>query len=321
MVKNAVCLPPRLYWDGMSKHGIARDLAEWALAWPILRTLEYLPMPLGRAESRLLAATLRLAVPRLAEIGRRNLAFALPDLTEAEREAILRGVYLSLARLILAFARFPRLSRENIHHWIRYDGLENFERALACGRGVLVLTAHLGNWELSALAHGLYGRPMHILARPLDNPFLDRLVSRYRTLSGNRIILKTDSPRRIFEALEANHAIGMLVDQNASPEGGVFVDFFGKKACASTGLAKIALRTGAPVVPGFALWDDEAGRYVLRFWPPVVLTTTGDPETDLQTNTQRLHAQLEEVIRQYPDQWLWIHRRWKTRPPGEDPLY
>lgn len=301
----------------MSKHGAARDWAEWALAWPILKSLEYLPLPAARLESRLLAALLRLAAPRLARVARRNLAFALPECTEPERHAILRGVYHSLARLILSFAQFPHLSRDNIHHWIRYDGLEHFERALACGRGVLVLTAHLGNWELSALAHGLYGRPMHLLVRPLDNPYLDRLVRRYRTLSGNRIIEKTDSPRRLLEALQANHAVGMLVDQNASLDGGVFVDFFGKKACASTGLAKIALRTGAPVVPGFALWDHDQRRYVLRFWPPVEL----DPAAGLELNTQRLHTVLEQIIRQYPDQWLWIHRRWKTRPPGEEAVY
>lgn len=301
----------------MSKHGAARDWIEWALAWPILKSLEYLPLPAARLESRLLAQVLRVAAPRLGRVARRNLAFALPDFTEPERQAILRGVYRSLARLVLSVARFPHLSRDNIHQWIRYDGLEHFEKALECRRGVLVLTAHLGNWELSALAHGLYGRPMHILVRPLDNPYLDRLVRRYRTLSGNRIIEKTDSPRRILEALKANHAVGMLVDQNATPDGGVFVDFFGKKACASTGLTKIALRTGAPVVPGFALWDEEQRRYVLRFWPPVELDTTAD----LQANTQRLHTALEAIIRQYPDQWLWIHRRWKTRPPGEEAIY
>jgi KDO2-lipid IV(A) lauroyltransferase len=305
----------------MSKHGAARDLAEWTLAWPILKSLEYLPLPLARLESRFLARALRRSAPRLVQVARRNLAFAFPDLAEGRREAILRGVFQTLGRLVLSFARFPHLSRENIQDWIRYDGLEHFERAQRCGRGVLVLTAHLGNWELSALAHGLYGRPMHILVRPLDNPYLDRLVRRYRTLSGNRVIEKTDSARRIFEALQANHAVGMLVDQNAAPDAGVFVDFFGRKACASTGLVKIALRTGAPVVPGFALWDENQGRYVLRFWPPVEMVLTGDADRDVQVNTQRTHTVLEQIIRQYPDQWLWIHRRWKTRPPGEAPIY
>ena len=305
----------------MSKHSALRDLAEWTLLWPILKTLEYLPLPLARLESQCLAHLLRWATPGLARVARRNLSFALADLSPCEREAILRGVYRTLARSLLCFARFPRLSRDNIPGWIRYEGYKHFEQALACGKGVLFLTAHLGNWELSALAHGLYGNPMHIVVRPLDNPRLDRLAARYRTLSGNRIIEKTDSPRRIFEALGANQAVGMLIDQNVSPDNGVFVEFFGKQACASTGLTKIALRTGAAVIPGFALWDAAEGRYVLRFWPPVEMTLHGDPDTDVRTNTQRMHTVLEQIIRQYPDQWLWIHRRWKTQPAGEPALY
>ena len=303
----------------MSKHGALRDVTEWVLAWPILKTLEWLPLPLARLEANLLAGGLRWFTPRLARIARRNLSLALPQETASRREEILKGVYRSLARSLLVFARFPLLSRDNINRWIRYQGFEHFAQALERGKGVLVMTGHLGNWELSALAHGLYGHPMHIVVRPLDNPRLDRLITRYRMLSGNRIIEKSDSPRRIFEALQANHAIGMLIDQNASPENGVFVDFFGLTACASTGLTKIALRTGAPVVPGFALWEEREQRYVLRFWPPIDIRDSGNPESDIQINTQRMHRTLEEIIRQYPDQWLWIHRRWKTRPGGEVP--
>jgi KDO2-lipid IV(A) lauroyltransferase len=302
----------------MSKHGALRDLAEFALLWPILKTLENLPLSLARLEAQWLADALRLCTPGLVRIARRNLAMALPGL---DSPATVKAVYRSLGRSLLAFARFPRLSRDNIQEWIGYDGFEHFAKAREAGRGVLFLTGHLGNWELSALAHGLYGHPMHIIVRPLDNPYLDRLVARYRTLSGNRIIEKTDSPRRILEALAANHAVGMLMDQNASPENGVFVNFFGVQACASTGLTRIALRTGAAVLPGFALWEPRENRYALRFWPPVELERSGDEEADVRANTQKMQALLEQIIRQYPDQWLWIHRRWKTRPPGEGPLY
>lgn len=305
----------------MSKHGLVRDLSEWALAWPILKTLETLPLPLARLESGVLGGLLRRATPNLVRVARRNLSLALPELSEPKREAIVAGVYESLALSVLSFARSPRLTPENITDWIRYDGFEHYERARAGGKGVLFLTAHLGNWELSALAHGLYGHPMSIVVRPLDNPHLDRLVTRHRTLSGNRIIEKTDSPRRIFEALDAGRDVGVLIDQNASLESGVFVDFFGVKACASTGLTKLALRTRAPVVPGFALWEPSQGRYVLRFWPPLDMTVSGDAQIDVQVNTQRMHSLLESIIRRYPDQWLWIHRRWKTRPPGEPPIY
>jgi KDO2-lipid IV(A) lauroyltransferase len=156
---------------------------------------------------------------------------------------------------------------------------------------------------------------MNVVARPLDNPLIDRLVESRRALSGNRPLFKKDSARAILKALAANQAVGVLIDQNASLDSGVFADFFGVPACAATGPAKIAWRSGAAVIPGFALWMEGERRYVLRFYPPVAMT--GDAERD----TQSLQRQLETVVREYPDQWLWIHRRWKTRPPGSPPLY
>jgi KDO2-lipid IV(A) lauroyltransferase len=156
---------------------------------------------------------------------------------------------------------------------------------------------------------------MHVLVRPLDNPRIDRLISRCRALSGNHLIEKKESARAILKALAANQAVGILVDQNVSLDEGVFVDFFGVPACAGTAFVRLAARSGAAVIPGFALWSEAERRYVLRFYPP--LEITGDAEED----TRRLHRQLEAVIREHPDQWLWIHRRWKTRPPGEPSLY
>jgi len=154
-----------------------------------------------------------------------------------------------------------------------------------------------------------------VVVRPLDNPLIDRLVEHRRALSGNRPIYKKDYARAILKALAANQAVGLLIDQNAAPASGVFVDFFGLPACASTGFAKLAAHSGAAVIPGFALWSETERRYVLRFYPPVAMT--GDAARD----TEVLQSRLEEVIREYPGQWLWIHRRWKTRPPGEPSLY
>ncbi len=245
----------------------------------------------------------------------RNLQMAYPEKTTAERKQVADEVFRSIARLLYAFARFPRMNRENIHEWIRYEGLEHFEAAKKAGHGVLFATAHLGNWELSAFAHGLMTEPMHIVIRPLDNPGIDRLVENRRQVSGNRLIQKWDGARAILRALQQNEAVGILIDQNTSLDEGVFVDFFGTPACANTAFAKIAERTGAVVIPGFALWLDSEQRYVLRFYPPVEMS--GDAAED----TRRLHTLLEQVIREYPGQWLWIHRRWKTRPPGEAPIY
>lgn len=257
------------------------------------------------------ANALDLAVPRLRRIAIRNLELA----GFANPSEIADGVFRSLGRVIASVARFPKLNAANISEIIRYDGFENYARAKSKGRGVLIPTAHLGNWELSAFAHALMTEPMHIVVRPLDNPRLDAWVERRRGLSGNHIIHKKEAVRAIFKALHAGDAVGVLIDQNVVPSEGVFIDFFGRKACAGTAFVKFAHRTGAPVIPGFALWEEAESRYVLRFYPEIEMTG------DVAADTQRVHSLLESVIRQYPDQWLWVHRRWKTRPSGEPDLY
>jgi KDO2-lipid IV(A) lauroyltransferase len=213
------------------------------------------------------------------------------------------------------FARFPNINQQNISEWIRYDGLEHYLEAKKRGKGILFATAHFGNWELSAFAHALMTEPMHIMIRPLDNPRIDRMVEDRRRLSGNHLIVKWDGARAVLRALHQNEAVGVLIDQNTSLQEGVFVDFFGTPACANTAFAKIAAKTGAAVIPGFAVWRENEARHVLKFYPP--LEISGDAAED----TRRLHAVLEQVIREHPGQWLWIHRRWKTRPPGEPGLY
>ncbi|MGE5487646.1 MAG: lysophospholipid acyltransferase family protein [bacterium] len=296
----------------MKKRSRLRNGIEYAAAVAALKTLEHSPRPLAERLARIYAGALDRALPRLRRTAMRNLAFALP---EADHRKIVDEVFASIGRVLLALAKAPRITGANVHEWIRYEGLEHLKRAQARGRGVLIATAHLGNWELSAYAHALMSAPMRVVVRPLDNPLLDRLIARRRTLSGNRIIEKKDFARAILKALAANEAVGILIDQNASLEQGVFVDFFGVPACAGTGFAKLAARSGAAVVPGYALWSEAERRYVLRFYPEIEMT--GDAGED----TRRLHAHLESVIREYPGQWLWIHRRWKTRPPGEPAIY
>ena len=284
---------------------------QYLIARLVLWSLAHAPAALGTFYAKLLD----LAVPRLRRVAMRNLELALPEKTRGDRQVIVDEVFRSIGRLLYAFARFPQIHAGNISGWIRYEGLEHFLEAKKAGRGVLFATAHLGNWELSAFAHGLMTEPMNIVIRPLDNARIDRLVEERRRLSGNRLIEKWDGARAILRALQQNEAVGVLIDQNTSLHEGVFVDFFGTPACANTAFAKIAARTGAAVIPGFALWLELEGRYVLKFCPPIGMT--GDEAED----TRRLHALLEQVIREYPGQWLWIHRRWKTRPEGERPIY
>jgi KDO2-lipid IV(A) lauroyltransferase len=156
---------------------------------------------------------------------------------------------------------------------------------------------------------------MYVVVRPLDNPLIDRLVARRRALPGNRLLEKKDYARGILKALAANQAVGILVDQNSAMDEGVFVDFFGVPACAAAGFARLAAHSGAAVIPGFAVWVEQEKKYVLRFWPAVEITD------DTAACTARIQRALETAIREYPGQWLWIHRRWKTRPPGEPSLY
>ena len=278
----------------------------------LLESLRRAPLPVAVALSRFYVRAFDRAVPRLRRTAVRNLSLALP---EADANAVTDGVFRSIARLLLSFARFPKINAANIHEWIRYEGLDNYLAAKERGRGVLIATGHIGNWELSAFAHALMTEPMHVVVRPLDNPGIDAIVEQRRRMSGNYVIEKKDAARLIVRALSRNEAVGVLTDQNASPGEGVFVPFFGVPACAGTAFARLANRTGAAVVPGYALWSEAEQKYVLTFEPAVEMT--GNEEAD----TARIQARLETVIRRNPDQWLWIHRRWKTRPAGEPALY
>ena len=299
----------------MRRRPAARNLLEYILAAGALKSLEYAPMGLAFAIARCYTRALDLAIPRLRRVAQCNLALALPELSPRRHDEIVDGVFRSIGRILVTFAKLPHIRRGNLDRWIRLEGGEHFEAARQAGRGVLFATAHLGNWELSAFAHALMAAPMNVVVRPLDNPYIDALVERRRALSGNLPIGKKDFARAILKALAANQAVGALIDQNSSLAEGVFVDFFGVKACANAGFARIAAHTGTAVIPGFALWNESERRYVLRFYPAIPMT--GDAATD----TQAIQSKLEEVIREWPDQWLWIHRRWKTRPPGEASIY
>lgn len=297
-----------------AKSGVSLGV-EYALAKAIVAVLRFSPAPVAFPLARFFTRLLQASLPKLMAVANRNLEFAYPEATPQERARIAKGVFDSVARLLVAFAKFPDLNSTNIHRWIRYEGLENYTAAKAKGRGVLIATAHLGNWELSAFAHALMTEPMFVMVRPLDNRLVDELVEGRRQLSGNRLLLKKDAALSVVRALRNNEAVGVLIDQNTALEEGVFIDFFGKKACASAAFAKLAVRTGAAVVPGFALWEPAEKKYVLHFFPEMQLSG------DAQRDTQAIHTEFERIIRRYPDQWMWIHRRWKTRPPGEPPIY
>jgi KDO2-lipid IV(A) lauroyltransferase len=298
-----------------------RQKLEYAAAWPFIKLLGLLPRPLSRSFAIALAQLFYLLHVRLRRVGMRNLELAFPEKSEADRKGILRGVFTSLGRQLAEVCQFPRYTTENVDRVVIYDGLENYERAYARNKGVLFLTAHFGAWELSAFAHSLHGHWLHIVMRPMDNEYLDRLIQSYRTMHGNKTVGKDDFVRGLLSAMKAGETVGILMDTNMTPPQGVFVNFFGIPACTASGLARIALRTDAAVVPGFTIWDNALGKYRLRFDPALELVRTGHLETDIIANTQRFTGVIEKYVRRYPEQWLWVHRRWKTRPEGEKPLY
>jgi Kdo2-lipid IVA lauroyltransferase/acyltransferase len=280
-------------------------------------------MPRGLA--RLLAGWLAFAVywcfGRLRRVGMRNLEMALPELSPQARKKILKRVYVHLGWQLVEFCRMTCYTAENSRNWMRTEGLEHYLAAQARGKGVLIITGHLGAWELSSFYHSLMGHPMGMIIRNLDNRRLDAYVNGIRCLHGNFVISKDDFGRGLLTAIHAGGTVGILMDTNMTPPQGEFVPFFGIDACTGTGLAHIARQTGAAVLPGFMLWEPGEDRYVLRFGPEVEMPRTEDRAADILEGTRRSTAVIESWIRRYPDQWLWIHRRWKTRPPGESGLY
>jgi len=298
-----------------------RHWLEYIPLWAVVRLLGVLPRSAARALGIGLARLVYAAHPKLRRVGMRNLALAFPEKTEAERKKILREVYAGMGRQLAEFSRFHRYTKENVHEIAVYEGFEALEEARKRGKGVLFLTGHFGAWEVGSFAHSLYGHPIKIVVRDLDNPRVDAFVKRYRTLHGNQTIDNREFLRGLLSAMRAGETVGILMDTNMTPPQGVFVPYFGVLACTASGLARMALKTGAAVVPGFTFWDAGLGKYKVVFEPALSLVQTGDTEADVFTNTALFNQALEKQARKPPDQWLWVHRRWKTRPPGEPSLY
>jgi Kdo2-lipid IVA lauroyltransferase/acyltransferase len=298
-----------------------RTWLEYLPVWLIAQTLRWLPRPVARTVARSIALLVYRFHPRLRRVGLRNLEMAFPEKSPAEREQILKGVYLSLGRLLSEVPKFPEYTLENVDRIAVYDGLVHYLEARDRGKGVLFMTAHLGGWEIGSFVHSLHGHWLNIVARKLDNPLLERWVLALRSLHGNRIHDKDEYARGLLQAMKRGETVGALMDTNMTPPQGVFVNYFGRPACTAVGIARVAMRTGAAVLPAFTLWDEALGKYRIRFEPAIPTVCTGDDEADAVANTQNYTAAIEQAVRTHPDQWLWVHRRWKTRPQGEPGLY
>jgi KDO2-lipid IV(A) lauroyltransferase len=308
-----------------------RQRLEYITILLLVRGMGALPQSWARALGAGLGALAFVFTSRLRRTGERNLQIAYPPSNcpptdapqndAAWRRRILRDLYRNLGLHLAEFCLMPRYTRESTQSFICYAGLEHYLAAQEEGRGVLVVTGHLGLWELSSFYHSLMGYPMSMVIRRLDNPLVDRLVNGIRCLHGNTVLHKDDFARGLLEAMRKGHTVGILMDTNMTPPQGVFVNFFGTPACTASGLARVAMHTEAAILPGFLTWREEEKKYVLEFGERLELVCTGNDELDIVTNTQICTTAIEQWIRRYPEQWLWVHRRWKTRPPGEPSLY
>ena len=222
-------------------------------------------------------------------------------------------------------SRFGSLTRENLSDLIEYIPdpafAEQYAKTKTDGRGRIILGGHMGNWELQAFSYPLFFEPLTFLARRMDNPLIEEMILGIRTRLGNKQIDKTNAASPILRTLRSGGTLGVLADVNSHPKEGVFVPFFGIPACTATGIAMLAIRANAAIVPMFAIWDREKGKYFIYHDEIIEPVNTGDRKRDIEETTALCVAATERVIRAYPEQWIWIHRRWKTRPPGEPDLY
>jgi KDO2-lipid IV(A) lauroyltransferase len=242
-----------------------------------------------------------------------NLALALGrELASDQRHAIATSVYRNLGQILFEIGWSLAVDRNTLNKSVTIDGLENFQAAHEQGNGVLVVTAHLGNWELLSVLTKPIGLPVNIVYRPLDFKPLDHFFEAIRSRFGAKLIPSRNALLRILKVLKRGEVVAMLLDQNVDYYDGVWVDFFGRPACTSKAMATIAQRTGAPVLPVFNYREGDGFRIVVgEILPPVV---TGDRRSDTEANTARYTQVIEEGIRRKPDQWFWVHRRWKTKP-------
>lgn len=279
----------------------------------ILAGFRVIPTPLRRALFIGVSRMFHLLIPRQRLIATHNLRRAFPEKSEGEILRIVQGVYRNMGIVAAEFFDIPRLTKENIAAQVETEGLENCWKALEKGQGLLLFSAHFGNWELEAAAAALLIKPAVVIYRPLDSPLLDHLVLRVRSATGNIPLAKEHAMRPMLRALKQNGILGILIDQNVDWYEGVFVDYFGRPACTTDGLALLALHTEAPVLPAYMVRLPD-GRYRLVFGPEVEVIRTGDRDADILANTQRFTKVIEQIVRRYPDQWLWVHQRWKTQP-------
>ncbi len=305
----------------MAKPGKLQTWLEYSTARSIIGALGLMPPSLAMRTGRLIGALAHSAAGDLKRTGQRNLQIAFPDKSEDERRQILSACFASLGRQLGLFSQFKNYPRESLLDLTEWQGLEHLEAAKASGRPIILFTGHVGAWEMSSFGLSLRGHPLSFLVRRLDNPKVEQFVESSRTRFGNQSVDKKGAARAMLRTLDSGGTLGLLVDLNTLDDEAIFVDFFGVPASTTFLVAKLALKKNAALLPIFVPWNNEHGKYLVQILPEVAVEKSGDEETDVHALTQTITKVVENYIRQYPEQWLWIHKRWKTRPRGEPEIY
>ena len=286
-----------------------RHRLEHAIVRTLLALVRMVPGPLLRASGTVLGLTFYTVDRAHRRIAQRNLATAFPSRSASERRVIARAAFAHFGRLLLELLRFATLSPAQMLARAEFDGEERARLAYAQGKGVLFITGHFGFWELHAMVHAVKIRPIGVLARALDNPHLDRLLEHIRQRTGNTVIYRSGTIRRVMRTLQGGEGVAVLIDQHIMGRDAIYVDFFDRPAATTSAVAALALRTGAPIVPVFAL-PLGGGRYRMIYEHPIE-PPRPDSADAVREFTQRCTDVLEMYVRRHPDLWLWMHRRWR----------
>jgi KDO2-lipid IV(A) lauroyltransferase len=307
----------------MTKQGKLRTFLEYAAARSVLTALGRLPAPAAYGAGRGMGKIAYLLARDLRRTGATNLRLAFPEKSDEERAQLLRECFDSLGRELGLFSQMASRSREELKQLIEVRGWENLEAAVAVhGQKLVLYTGHLGGWELTSFGFSMLGHTFTFIVRRIDNPRIEQMVDRVRTKFGNTTMDKLSAARSMYRILRTGEtSLGMLPDLNTLDDEAIFIEFFGVPAATTFIVAKMALRTQTPIMPVFSPWCAEKGKYLIDVEPLISVETTGDEEADVRRVTTEITRRVENQIRQYPGQWLWIHKRWKTRPPGEPPIY
>jgi KDO2-lipid IV(A) lauroyltransferase len=308
---------------GRGRRATAMDRVVFGVLRAVMACLGALPRNVALRVAAAAALVGYAIVRPLRRTGMRNLALAFPDRPVAERRRILRHSMANLGRMVAELAHLPRMTADDLRQTVVFEDEAWWAANVGAPRdtGALILSGHFGNWELLVFAHGMRGFPVSMVHRTIANPLVDRWLNLLRARAGTRLVRKRQAAGGVLRALHDRELLVLPFDQNSTRGLGVFVDFFGVPASTNAGIARLARRTGAPVVPAFIVREGRSGQHRVHVLPIIYVQRSGDAESDVRRATQQFSDVFESMVRRHPEQWLWVHKRWKTRPEGHPKLY